>query len=79
MSNLTNLAPGETVPKTGTYVCIFCTVRRTLSQFALGIPDPQGPSDPFDPRGNTVKFFRAGEKFDYCPKCGKGTGWTFRE
>ncbi|HPB67632.1 MAG TPA: hypothetical protein PKU74_01835, partial [Candidatus Omnitrophota bacterium] len=89
--NTINLAPGTEVPKTGLYYCTMCeqgdaAVRKTLDDFASqagvdikmfdGICVGMG----LDPnQAVTRKRFKAGERFDACPRHNDATGWTLEK
>lgn len=78
-----NWTPGETVPRTGTYKCIFCDPNGFMAQtlndmfVRMGVPAP--------PRSEktTHRFFKQGELFTSCPNCKNNpsgadpTGWDF--
>ena len=81
-----NFKPGQKVPKTGTYQCIFCgpdgmgaNVLKIAAR-SMGIPYQPPPGTLKPP---TQKFFKAGQRFTSCPTCkhhpsgSDPTGWCF--
>lgn len=81
-----NWSPGETVPRTGTYKCIFCgpdgMEARALKEAVkhMGIPYTPPPNASTTP---PYEFFEEGGSFPSCPNCkdhlggSDPTGWDF--
>lgn len=71
-----NVEPGAVVPISGTYVCEEC--QSGFRFISLDSPDPHGQvrASQRQRAEPTRRTFRAGQKFDKCPRCGDCTGWT---
>ena len=66
-----NYSPGYTVPETGDYKCVFCTVTAATRRNEL--PDYSKIRTRGGPE--TVRHFERGSRFSPCPSCGPATGW----
>jgi len=71
--DLTNLSPGTTAPRTGTYRCGFCGAAEFFAK-AVGSLTKGGGMPELKQKG-TTKFFRKGATLTKCAKCGPSTGW----
>ena len=72
-----NLEPGTRVPKTGTYQCCFCGPGGIASMLT-SIGGISNDAIQAHSRKSTRKHFREGERFDECPNCAQGTGWSLQ-
>jgi hypothetical protein len=75
-----NISPGENVPLTGTYKCVFCIMQECSSRIIPGMTAGLISRRGKENLGKvTTKFFRQSEKFSQCPFCGTATGWSYLE